>query len=216
MKQSAFSGAVLAISMCLHTLPAGATTIGFAAAQTGYYIHDYQGFIFSGGWGTSSWVNNTRNHVYTPRLIPAAPLGAAWNNGGTNLSMQLATEGTFTLNSIDLYADERWGGQNPTAVTMQGWVGEALLYTYTTPILDTLNRGTFTTFDLNWVGIDTLRMSENPYANFLVTNIVVNNAVPNNPVPNNAVPEPTTILIFSLGLMGLAASRLKLSKRQEA
>src|SRR5690242_10538187 len=117
--------------------PASATVINFSA-DLNAFITSFDGFTWSGGDGSGSWVNGTVDGLSG---APAAPLGYAWSNGGTNLSMSTAVP--FTFNSVALYADPKWGpgSGGPGTAVIEGWLKGSLVDTYTTADLDTTPRG---------------------------------------------------------------------------
>lgn len=177
---------------------AQAITIGFAADPNAF-ITSYAGFNWTGGSGASSWVNGT---VHPLSGAPSTSLGYAWSNGGTNLEFSLATPGTFTFNSIGIYADSNlWGGA-PSVLTIEGYASGILMETFVTPVLDGLPRGVFHDFLLDWSNIDTVKFSEVPNENILLTDLRFNEAI-------GSVPTPATLALFGLGLLAFGWSRRK-------
>ena len=172
------------------------TKFGFAG-DTNQFITNYEGFTWS---GSTSWVNGT---VGPLPGAPSAPLVYAWSNGGANLSMTSST--TFTFNSIALYGDaSRWGG-TPQSATIEGLLNGSLVDSYTTPVLDTLDAlDAFTTFDLNWTGINEVTFSTNNAENLLLTDVTVNEPV--------VTPEPGSFILMLTG-SGLLGFRLVRRKR---
>ena len=174
-----------------------ANTFGFAVDMGGTFISQgYNGFNYGGGSGTNSWVNDTTLPISAVYGVPPTALGAAWSNGGTDLSMTTATPGTtFSLTSIDLNA-----GFN-TTVTITGFVnGLAIAGDLWTGTINNSSLS-YTSVLLNWLAIDTLTISNAPSANLFITNI--------NTTPVENVPEPTFIALLVSGLLGFAASRRK-------
>ena len=184
-----FTSAALAVASLALTAPAYATTFGFAA-DPNHFITTYQGFDF--GPFTTSWVNGT---VAPANATPAAALGYAWSNGGQALTMTLAAPGSFTLNSVDLFQNAAAQSQPAQSVTITGLLSGVPVDTYTTPPLSSTTA--FTTFTLNWTGIDELTFSAT-LDNLALTNFVVNEAVP-------SIPEPFRAALLGTSLLGLGA-----------
>lgn len=175
---------------------AQATLIGFAADPSDY-ITDYAGFNWTGASGDFSWVNGTVNPLSS---APSAPLGYAWSNGGADLEFSLASPGTFSFNSFGVYADSSlWGGSS-SILTIEGYSSGILVETFSTPSLDGLLRDVFTDFILNWSNIDTVKFSEIPNQNILLTNL---------DLEINSVPEPSILALLSFGLFGIGVARRK-------
>ena len=180
-------------------------TFGFAASNpiNGNIAQGYEGFNWLGVNGTRTWINNTGDTL-DPLLN--GTLGSAWNNGGGGESMQLASVGTFTLNSIDLATNTfKYGGPANKPITIEGWKNGSVVDTFITPIID--GNPNFTTVVLNWSGIDEVSLNYN-YAgpNLFVTNISVDTT----PAP---VPLPPSIAMFASGLLGLGTLCRKRIKR---
>lgn len=192
----ALLGCFSAICLTQASVAFASETFGFAA-NPNIYIDSgvYHGFNWSGGFAGSSWVNGTPAPLWNS---PATPLGYAWSNGGTNLQMSLATPGTFSLDSFDVYADQtKWGGQ-ASELTITGYANGVAVDSFTTGTLDSLPRGAFSTVMLGWNNIDTVTFSESPGENVLLTNFTI----------GTPVPEPTGVLLLVAGL-GVVAARRK-------
>ena len=189
-------------------------TFGFAADPE-EFVASYAGFIWSGEGGSNSLVNGTVVPLVPaptfPPPPPVAPLGYAWSNDGDAFSMSLAAPGTFTFDSIALYADAAlWspGAVGPGILTIDGWLNGSIVDTYTTPILDSLPRGLYTTFDFDWSGIDTVTFA-GPYPpggneNVVITDVTVDDLPP---IPAS-VPEPSTLTLLMTTVCACVALRV--------
>jgi hypothetical protein len=180
---------------------ARATTFGFAA-DPNTFITDYQGFDF--GPSSNSWVNGSK---ISANATPSTSLGYAWSNGGGALTMSLASPGTFTFNSVDLFQNAAAQGAPAQSVTVQGLLAGVVVDTFTTPALSSTTA--FTTFDFDWTGIDELTFSAT-LDNLALTNFVVNEAAPAN------VPEPASGLLLLSASAGLGIFRWRRKHRRLA
>ena len=179
------------ILLSLIASPAFADVFGFAA-DPDEFITSYEGFTWSGSSGGNSWVNGALDPLAG---APSAPLGYAWSNGGADLTTTSGS--TFTFNSIALYG---LNGTPTEPATIQGLLGGSVVDTFTTPALDNpLN--TFTTFTLDWTGIDEITFSTNNESNLLLTDVTINE-------PVGSVPEPSALILFGSCLLGLGKKLL--------
>jgi hypothetical protein len=212
---------VVAFSVCAgscFTSHGHAATFGFAA-DPNEFISNYEGFIWSGDYGSTSWVNGSVVPIVPDTTCPscatstpAAPLGYAWSNGGTNVSMNLATAGTFILNSIALYGNMDLTGPagSPSAVLIEGLLNGVVVDTYVTPVLDTLIN--FTTLILNWSNINEVTFSDTAgefTENILITDVNVSSVPvpPPTSVPEVNAKSGTAVIALLLGVLALAGER---------
>ena len=194
-----FAGALVFVTFQVGC--ASASPFGFAA-DPDEFITNYNGFVFGGGFGNPNvaWVNGTQHPL---QFVPSAALGYAWDNGGSNLTMQSATSGaTFDFTSVDVYGDIRNGSHlTPTHLLIEGLKGGQIVDTYTTSTtLDDLPRDRFTTITLNWTNVDEIVFSPNGGGggeNVFLTNIDVD------PAQVSAVPESSTWAMMIAGFAGL-------------
>jgi hypothetical protein len=186
-----FASRVLMAAGVLFAEHAQADTFGFAADPNSF-VTSYEGFNF--GPGSTSWVNGSK---IPANATPSTPLGYAWSNGGNAISMTLASPGTFTFNSVDLFQNAAAQGAPAQSVTIEGLLGGLEVDSFTTPPLSSTTA--FTTFDFDWAGIDELTFSAT-LDNLSLTNFVVNE-------PLSAVPEPASLLVVGTALAGLCAFR---------
>lgn len=193
MKPSKLKGLVLSVMLSFSALT-HADVISFAANPNFFIDGNYAGFNWSGESTGHSWVNGSLAPLWNS---PTAVNGYAWSNGGADLEFSLASPGTFTFDSFDVYADASLWGGSPSTLTIQGWSGGVLVHSYTTGTLDTLPRGAFSTVVLGWSGIDTVKFAEMPGQNILLANLTV----------NGDVPEPATAALLAVALIGMALSR---------
>jgi hypothetical protein len=180
--------ALLAASIVFASNSASATPFGFADDAGMFITQGYNGFNYDGGWGTMSWVNDTVLPIDSSYGIDPAALGAAWSNGGTNLTLTSSTPGqTFDIGSVDLNV----GGTEE--VTIQGLFNGDVVNSWTGTIV---NQADYTTVVLNWTNIDELQFSRG--ANMFITNIDTD---------LTSVPEPASAALLGLGIAGMALMR---------
>jgi hypothetical protein len=180
---------LLAASIIFASNCASATPFGFADDTGGTFItQGYNGFNYDGGWGTSSWVNETTTPISSFYGVGPAELGAAWSNGGTSLTLTSSTFGqTFDIGSVSLNAG------HTEDVTIQGFLNGSVVDSWTGTIV---NQADYTNVLLNWTNIDELQFSSG--ANLFVTNIDTELA---------SVPEPASAALLGLGIAGMALMR---------
>ena len=123
--------------------------------------------------------------------------------------MTLAGPGTFTFNSIALYGDASlWGGAfGGEPVTIVGLLNGAVVDSFTTPSLDSLARGAFTTFNFDWSNINEVTFSTNNLENLLLTDVTVDAA---------ATPLPAALPLFATGLGGLGLLGWRRKRKAQA
>jgi hypothetical protein len=169
-----------------------ATPFGFAADPGSFYVfvtQGYNGFNYWGGSEMTSWVNDTLNPIDSLYGIGPTPLGAAWSNGGTNLTMTRSTPGeTFDMGSVSLNVNFT------EDVTIEGLFNGEVVHSWTGTIV---HQADYTDVLLNWANIDELRFSQG-IANLFVTNIDTG---------LTSVPEPASMALLGLGMTGLAFAR---------
>jgi hypothetical protein len=157
-----------------------------------YLAPGYQGFTWSGGAGSSSWVITDSTDSFSwgfSGVTAHSGKNYAWSNGAVDLSL---ASGPFDFNGFWARA----GGGSFTA-TAHGFVGSTETYTQTFTVSDVYQQFTF-----NFLGIDTLTITDQG-TNLLVDDIQVNATAP--------IPEPETyaMMLAGLGLLGVVARRRK-------
>lgn len=170
---------------------ADATPFGFATNGATFVQQGFEGFNYGGGLGQHSWVDYTDQPlVGVP--IGASALGAAWNNNDTNLTLTRSAVGqTFNIASLSLNTI------GTKSITIQGLLSGNVVDSWTGIIK---NQAAYTDVDLNWIGIDTLTISQGSI--FLVTNL--NTSFDS---PSSNVPEPASLSLAGLGLLAFAVAR---------
>jgi hypothetical protein len=179
---------LLAASIVFASNCASATPFGFAADSGIFITQGYAGFNYGGGWGPLSWVNDTRIPISSSFGINPVPLGAAWSNGATSLSLTSSTFGqTFNIGSVDLNSVQ----SGP--VYIYGFLNGDIANSWTGMLV---KHPDYTRVMLNWANIDEFHITHG--ANLLVTNI---------DTELTSVPEPASAALLGLGIAGIALMR---------
>jgi hypothetical protein len=151
----------------------------------------YHGFVWSGGYGTSSWVvspNTATLWFGGPESYEGNNFG--WSNGGENLSLAEVSGGSFDF--VSIYA-KIYSYEDPEATesdVVEGYSDGELTFS------DSITLTTsYQLFELNFNNID-----------FLTTSATEHNVIFDDLDVSSGVPEPCAWALFTIGLFAAGAA----------
>lgn len=173
------------------SLTAHAVTIDFEDAS-GPFLDIYQGFSWSGGAGSNSWVVAEEGGGLDIGFNSAhSGTHYVWSNGGTYLTM---AGGIFDFNSV--WAQGGHGSSD--LLTARGYLAGSEIYNHT----QNLSGYTYQNILLNFVGVDTVRFD-------YVSNLVLDDIVVN----GSSVPDRgSSLSLVAFGLLAVASLRRKMRR----
>jgi hypothetical protein len=198
---------ILIAALAALACSAQAATIGFEGFTGSQAISNYDGFVWSGGRGSDSWVvSNSAANIFKGKTAHSGS-DYVWNNGGTSLQLEAASGGTFDFDSM-------WSrsGNGSISFTVEGFLDGREVYS------KSIHQGAGYALDIfDFNGIDKLVLSATT-PNLLIDDISATLVVAS-PAPAPAAPPGTStvmepgapaLLVAGLGLLAVVGRRRKL------
>lgn len=145
------------------------------------------------GYNGLNWFNFGYKDVTTIGWTQAAAVSGdyvASNSSGTSASVSSATPFTFD----GAWLTSAWGRSFSTLV--KGYASSSEIYSQTVAVTSTPTR-----FDFDFIGVDTVGFYSSDTEIFAMDDFTYSGSAP--------IPEPSTILLFGLGLLGIGGAYLR-------